>query len=142
MEHTKALENEGAVLLAQSDGCSVWQFCNENGEGTMTAYEVFPGVMLSFNDFHMEYYHSGFVIDNRILAIDHCREGQMEYVAGSGMVGYTTAGDIKLDRRKQHLVAVTRKCRYVLRKIFMAGNCNFSYVSAVFTAVSPIYRRT
>lgn len=102
MEHTKALENEGAVLLAQSDGCSVWQFCNETGEGTMTAYEVFPGVMLSFNDFHMEYYHSGFVIDSRILAIDHCREGQMEYVAGSGIVGYTTVGDIKLDRRKQH----------------------------------------
>lgn len=102
MEHTKALENEGAVLLAQSDGCSVWQFCNETGEGTMTAYEVFPGVMLSFNDFHMEYYHSGFVLDSRILAIDHCREGQMEYVAGSGKVGYTTAGDIKLDRRKQH----------------------------------------
>lgn len=39
MEHTKALENEGAILLAQSDGCSVWQFRNLSpGEGTMTAY--------------------------------------------------------------------------------------------------------
>ena len=102
MEHTKALENEGAILLAQSDGCSVWQFRNESGEGTMTAYEVFPGVMLSFNDFHMEHYHSGFVSDRRMLAIDHCREGQMEYVAGNGMVGYTAAGDMKLDRRLHH----------------------------------------
>lgn len=102
MEHAKALENEGAILLAQSDGCSVWQFCNETGEGTMTAYEVFPGVMLSFNDFHMERYHSGFMSDKRILAIDHCREGRMEYVAGNGMVGYTAAGDMKLDRRKHH----------------------------------------
>lgn len=102
MEPTKALENEGAVLLAHSDGCSVWQLSNETGEGTMTAYEVFPGVMLSFNDFHMENYHSGFVTDSRILAIDHCREGQMEYVAGSGMVGYMTSGDMKLDRRLQH----------------------------------------
>ena len=102
MEHTKALENEGAVLLAQSDGCSVWQFRNASGEGTMTAYAVFPGVMLSFNDFHMEYYRSGFVSDRRILAIDHCREGQMEYVAGNGMVGYTAAGDMKLDRRRHH----------------------------------------
>ena len=102
MEHIKALENEGAVLLAQSDGCSVWQFRNETGEGTMTAYEVFAGVMLSFNDFHMEHYYSGFVSDSRILAIDHCREGQMEYVAGNGMVGYTATGDMKLDRRKHH----------------------------------------
>ena len=102
MKPIKALENEGAVLLAQSDGCAVWQFCNETGEGTMTAYEVFPGVILSFNDFHMEQYHSRFVLDSRILAIDHCREGQMEYVARSGMVGYMTPGDMKLDRRKQH----------------------------------------
>lgn len=102
MEHTKALENEGALLLARSDGCSVWQFRNETGEGTMTVYEVFPGVMLSFNDFHMEQYHSGFVSDRRILAIDHCREGQMEYAAGNGMVGYMAAGDMKLDRRKKH----------------------------------------
>lgn len=102
MEHTKALENEGAVLLAQSDGCSVWQFHNETGEGTMTVYAVFPGVMLSFNDFHMEHYHSGFVSDRQILAIDHCREGRMEYDAGNGMVGYTAAGDMKLDRRRHH----------------------------------------
>ena len=88
--------------MAQSDGCSVWQFCNETGEGTMTVYEVFPGVMLSFNDFHMEHYNSGFAPDRRMLAVDHCREGRVEYAAGNGMVGYTTAGDMKLDLRKHH----------------------------------------
>ena len=87
MEQTKAFENEGAVLLAQSDGCSVWHFRNETGDGTMTVYDVFPGAALSFNDFHMEQYQSGFVSDRRILAIDHCREGRMEYIAGNGMVG-------------------------------------------------------
>ena len=102
MEHTKTFENEGAILLAQSDGCTVWQFRNETGDGTMTAYDVFSGVILSFNDFHMERYHSSYVPDRRILAIDHCREGRMEYAAGNGMVGCTTAGDMKLDLRKQH----------------------------------------
>ena len=68
----------------------------------MTVYEVFPGIVLSFNDFHMEHYHSGFVSDRQILAIDHGREGQMEYAAGNGMVGYMTAGDMKLDRRQHH----------------------------------------
>ena len=102
MDHAKPFENEGAVLLAQSDGCSVWQFRNESGDGTMTAYDVFPGVMLTFNDFHMERYRSGYVPEGRILAIDHCREGRMEYVAGDGIVGYTAAGDMKLDMRKKH----------------------------------------
>ena len=68
----------------------------------MTAYDVFPGVILSFNDFHMERYHSSYVPDRRILAIDHCREGRMEYSAGDGRIGCTSAGDMKLDLRRQH----------------------------------------
>ena len=43
MELQKSFENEGANLLAHSDGCTVWQFRNETGDGTMTAYDVFPG---------------------------------------------------------------------------------------------------
>lgn len=102
MENAEAFESEGAVLLAHSDGYSVWQFRNETGDGTMTAYDVFPGVILSFNDFHMERYHSSYVPDRRILAIDHCREGRMEYSAGDGRIGCTSAGDMKLDLRRQH----------------------------------------
>lgn len=102
MENAEAFESEGTVLLAHSDGCSVWQFRNETGDGTMTAYDVFPGVILSFNDFHMERYHSSYVPDRRILAIDHCREGRMEYSAGDGRIGCTSAEDMKLDLRRQH----------------------------------------
>lgn len=95
-------EKQGAVLLAQSDGCAVWQFRNETGDGTMTAYEVFPGVMLSFNDFHMGRFESSYVADRRLFAIDHCREGRMEYTPGDNMLAYTEAGDMKLDLRMQH----------------------------------------
>ena len=69
------------LLLAESDGCSVYQFRNETGDGTMSWYEIFPGAMLSFNDFHMKYFHSEFVPDRRVFVIDHCREGRMEYQA-------------------------------------------------------------
>ena len=56
MTAEKLLEHQGAILLAQSDGCAVWQFRNETGDGTMTTYEIFSGVMLAFNDFRMERY--------------------------------------------------------------------------------------
>ena len=102
MTAEKLLEHQGAILLAQSDGCAVWQFRNETGDGTMTTYEVFPGVMLAFNDFHMERYECDFVADRRMLAIDHCREGRMEYAASDNLVAYTAAGDMKLDLREQH----------------------------------------
>lgn len=99
---TDLFEKQGAVLLAHSDGCAVWQFRNETGDGTMTAYEVFPGVMLSFNDFHMGRFESSYVADRRLFAIDHCREGRMEYTPGDNMLAYTEAGDMKLDLRMQH----------------------------------------
>ena len=97
MTAEKLLEHQGAILLAQSDGCAVWQFRNETSDGTMTTYEIFSGVMLAFNDFHMERYECDFVADRRMLAIDHCREGRMDYAASDNLVAYTAAGDIILD---------------------------------------------
>lgn len=102
MDTAKMFTAQGAALLVQSDGCAVWQFRNETCDGTMTAYEVFPGVMLTFNDFHMERYESSYVADRRLLAIDHCREGRMEYLAGDDRVAYTEAGDMKLNLRRRH----------------------------------------
>ena len=96
------LSQQGARLLVRNDGCAVWQFRNESGDGTMTVYDVFPGVMLSFNDVHMARYESAYVAGRPLLAIDHCREGRMEYAAGANAVAYTGAGDMKLDLRKQH----------------------------------------
>ena len=93
---------QGAELLAQSGGCSVWQFRNETGEGTMTAYELFPGVMLSFNDFHMARFDSTYTTQQNLLAIDFCREGRMEYAAAENVLSYIKAGDLKLDRRLRH----------------------------------------
>lgn len=91
-----------ACLLAQSNGCSVYQFRNETGEGTITIYDVFPGVMLAYNDFHMHYYDSKFVPGQDLFCIDHCREGRMECPASKDAYSYVEAGDLKLDRRLSH----------------------------------------
>lgn len=102
MTAEKLLEHQGTILLAQSDGCAVWQFRNETGDGTITTYEIFSGVMLAFNDFHMERYECDFVADRRMLAIDHCREGahglrrerQLGRLRGGG--GYAKAPQLLL----------------------------------------------
>lgn len=91
-----------AVLLAHSDGCTVYQLKNETGEGTITIYQVFPGVTLAYNDFHMQYFDSVFVPDRQLFCIDHCREGRLEYAAGHNAYSYVEAGDLKLDRRLTH----------------------------------------
>lgn len=92
-----------AVHLAGSNGCSVYQFRNETGEGTITLYEVFPGVALAYNDFHMQYFDSCFQPQRDIFCIDHCREGRLEYPAKNDAYSYVEAGDLKLDRRLTHM---------------------------------------
>lgn len=93
----------GEKPVAKSDGCSVYQFRNETGEGTITIYEVFPGVTLAYNDFHMNYYDSEYQPGRDVFCIDHCREGRLEYTANNGTYSYVEAGDIKLDRRLTHM---------------------------------------
>lgn len=91
-----------AVFLTENNGVSVYQFENETGEGTMTIYEIFPGVALAYNDFHMRYFDSRFHPDSNVFCIDHCREGRLEYAAKNDAYAYVEAGDLKLDRRLTH----------------------------------------
>ncbi|MGN0142585.1 MAG: helix-turn-helix domain-containing protein [Roseburia sp.] len=83
--------------------CIVYHFRNETGQGTITIYEVFPGVTLAYNDFHMSYYDSEYQPGRDVFCIDHCREGRLEYPAGNGTYSYVEAGDLKLDRRLTHV---------------------------------------
>ena len=100
MDYEKCCED--GVLLAKSNGCSVYQFRNETGEGMITIYEVFPGVTLAYNDFHMKYYDSTFKPEKELFCIDHCREGRLEYASKHDSYSYVEAGDLKLDRRLTH----------------------------------------
>lgn len=68
----------------------------------MHFYEVFPGVMLAYNDFHMRCYQSDFKPGADVFCIDHCREGRLEYPAAQNAYSYVEAGDLKLDRRLTH----------------------------------------
>ena len=88
---------------SKENGYQTFRFQNETGEGSITAYMVFPGVMLAYNDFHMNYYDSAFQTDQDVFCIDYCREGRLEYPAGKDAFSYVEAGDLKLDRRLTHV---------------------------------------
>ena len=70
------------VPLVEGGDCRVFQFHSNTGEGIMTQYDLFPGVSLMYNDFHMESYDSVFHTTEDLLCIDYCRQGRMEYPAG------------------------------------------------------------
>lgn len=80
----------------------VFSFQNENGDGSMIVYKVFPGVELIYNDFHMSRYASDYKPDTDLFCIDHCREGRLEYPSKNDAYSYVEAGDLKFDRRLSH----------------------------------------
>ena len=96
------LWNSSLIPVAQSDRCAVFQMKNDTGEGTMTMYDVFPGVMLAYNDYHMEHCESVFQTQQELFCIDHCREGRLEYAANESAYSYVEAGDLKMDCRLEH----------------------------------------
>lgn len=100
LQETK--EEEQMVLLAKTKECSIFQMKNSTGEGIMTMYQVFPGVSISYNNYHMESFDSTFTTNRNLFCIDHCREGRMEYASAQGTFSYFEAGDLKLDRRITH----------------------------------------
>ena len=74
--------------IVETDDCKVMRLNDSSGDGTMTLYQVFPGVFLMYNDFHMKQCVSGFQTDMDLLCIDHCREGRIEQEAGAGAYSY------------------------------------------------------
>lgn len=81
---------------------NIFQFRNKTGEGTITLYNVMPGIMLGYNDFHLEYYDSKYSPEGNVFCIDYCREGRLEYPAKDNAYAYVEAGDMKMDRRLTH----------------------------------------
>ncbi|MGC6173056.1 helix-turn-helix domain-containing protein [Lacrimispora sp. 38-1] len=96
------IEETQMVPLIENEEGSIYQIKNESGEGIMTTYQVFPGVSISYNDYHMESCDSTFSTNRNLFCIDHCREGRLEYASGQGTYSYVEAGDLKLDRRISH----------------------------------------
>lgn len=89
--------------VMHADNCSVLKIENETGEGIMTCYMLFPGVVVMYNDFHMSYCDTSFEIDGQqMLCVDHCREGSMERFVRPEVYYYFSPGNCAVDVRRYH----------------------------------------
>ena len=85
-------------LLCRDNACSVYQMKNSTGDGTMTFYEVYPGIGVMYNDFHMgNCPPRKFENSTHTISIHHCREGRIEWEVSNGAYLYLASGDIMLD---------------------------------------------
>jgi len=93
---------QNVTLVCKDQNCAVFSLKNDTGDGTMTMYEVYPGVVVLYNDFHIGHCLSGFQPNGTMFCIDHCREGRIEWGIGNGNYLYIEAGDIQINNRVHH----------------------------------------
>ncbi len=93
----KGLYDSEVEIVSQSDDCSVYRMAGDGGDGTMISYQVFSGVELIYNDFHM-----GSCFNNKhpcddIMEINHCRLGRFECDFNDGSCVYLEEGDLAVN---------------------------------------------
>lgn len=92
----------GTSQIVKEGICTIIRLCDQTGEGVMTIYELFEGVSLVYNDFHMHLCRSNLEVQSNFLCIDHCREGKLEHEIKDEAYSYIGSGDLKIDTRKNH----------------------------------------
>ena len=85
-------------LICRDEACSVYQMKKDSGDGTVTFYEVYPGIAVMYNDFHMASCSPRKFEDGKhTISVHHCREGRIEWEVNNGAYLYLASGDIMLD---------------------------------------------
>lgn len=107
-----AIFPQGAKLCRIHAQHMVYQLDFSDGKGVMEAYEVFPGILLIFNDFHTE---QGFQNERArpgIIEINHCRCGRYGCTLQSGRQVTLGAQDLSISD-------MGRPCR---NSVFLSGD--------------------
>lgn len=88
--------------ILDNEECRIDRVWGEEGSGTSVCYRIFPGVMVTYSDYHMKACDYGFSPDCDILCIDYCKEGRIEQEIENGAFSFFEEGDLKVGRRIYH----------------------------------------
>ena len=75
-------ENEGMMM----------RFENETGVGQIQAFEVFPGILLSYSDFELEQCESNYTRSKNMFGFEYCIKGKIQWDRQDGQSGFLGAG--------------------------------------------------
>lgn len=98
----KVFYGNNVTVIKRAEDCTVYQMQSVTGEGAMTCYQVFPGIDLLYNDFHMQSCFSEFRPKVAMIGIDHCRVGRIEWEFQDGSYRYLQEGDLQITTKEDH----------------------------------------
>lgn len=95
-EGTKLYGEAQEEKVETNSDCRVYQLGNETGTGKITAYQVFTGIELYYNDLHLAYCSQDQDTAKNRIEINHCMEGRYECGFGENSCCYMSAGDLSI----------------------------------------------
>ena len=81
-------------IINNQNGSMRMKFENSTGTGTIDAYEVFPGIFLSYSNFKLEKCESNYAQDNGMFGFEHCLEGKIEWELKNGDFAFLGPGTL------------------------------------------------
>ncbi|MGX8710429.1 MAG: helix-turn-helix domain-containing protein [bacterium] len=92
------LYGDGTKLLLRKKECVVYQLRDDPASGSITKYEVLPGIELFYNDFCLsEKFEHHVPVSSDIMEINHCREGRFECEFQNNEFAYLGSGDLAVN---------------------------------------------
>ena len=85
------------VVLNQDSECAVYGYADSPDTPRLTAYPVFPGIELIYNDIHADLQMRPHDAGPDLLEINHCHEGRMEVQNGAESF-FLAPGDLSVSR--------------------------------------------
>lgn len=79
-------------MIHSEDGCMLINFENETGTGQIRTYEVFPGILLSYSDFHLEQCESTYAQSQNMFGFEYCIEGKIQWDLQDGQSAFLGSG--------------------------------------------------
>jgi AraC-like DNA-binding protein len=85
------------IIVKNDSECTVYGFAEAPEKARLTAYPVFPGIELIYNDIHSDLRLPVQNAGKGFLVINHCHEGRMEVQSGSESF-FLAPGDLSVSR--------------------------------------------
>lgn len=96
--HEKKMYGKDTDVLCRTEDRTVYRLGGTDGDVTVTAYPVFPGIEILYNDVHATMRVMELAQEPKVIEINHCLEGRIEYQFGSEFY-FLAPGDMSIARR-------------------------------------------
>lgn len=91
------LFGEDIMIVENEHEHITYKYKDSTGQGNMKIYQVFNGLQLVFNEFHMESCYRKTVYSEEIISLNYCLKGRFECEFIDGSVVYIGEGDLAVN---------------------------------------------